>query len=507
LAAPLQHRLSPLAFSLTLAATIGCNGDDVIAPPTTGTLEITTSTTGEEPDQDGYSVQLDAEPAQAIGLEATVTRTDVAVGSHTVLLGEVAGNCEVAGENPRPVSIAGGDTIRINFTVTCTATTGGLEITTATTGTGTDADGYTVSIDGEPEQAIGINAVLPVPGVPAGRHEVTLGGLDAECTVSGENPSAVIIRAGTTESISFSVTCTAPAPVPSWSPMRSGTNAIFNAVWGTSGSDVFAVGEHGPGFGGSSIHHYDGLAWSQQFFEENIVLEGVWGSSGTDVFAVGGEFLGAGALYHYDGSAWSAMTGLELPDPWYSDVWGTSPTNVYAVGEYFDGRDLTLIAQYDGTAWSEMVLDNPDFRIAQGIHGTSPTDIFVVGYYFPQDAWFVLHYDGTQWTDTAVEGGAMFDVWANSPTDVFAVGTDENGGAIWHYDGSSWTQMEVPRTQSLSAVWGTSGSDVYAVGPKILHYDGTEWTEVNERGGADVWGSSASDVFVVGSNGRILHGP
>ena len=32
-------------------------------------------------------------------------------------------------------------------------------------------------------------------------------------------------------------------------------------------------------------------------------LYGVWGSSGSDVFAVGG----AGTIVHYDGMAWSAM--------------------------------------------------------------------------------------------------------------------------------------------------------------------------------------------------------
>jgi hypothetical protein len=59
----------------------------------------------------------------------------------------------------------------------------------------------------------------------------------------------------------------------------------------------------------------------------------------------------------------------------------------------------------------------------------------------------------------------------------------------------------------LSGVWGSSGSDVYAVGYTILHYDGRAWSSICSGipllGG--VWGSSGSDVFAVGPGGTILH--
>jgi hypothetical protein len=62
-------------------------------------------------------------------------------------------------------------------------------------------------------------------------------------------------------------------------------------VWGSSGSDVFAVGNYG------TIVHYDGATCTAMSSGTSVWLSGVWGSSGSDVFAVGE----GGTILHYDG--------------------------------------------------------------------------------------------------------------------------------------------------------------------------------------------------------------
>ena len=60
------------------------------------------------------------------------------------------------------------------------------------------------------------------------------------------------------------------------------------------------------------------------------LLFGIWGSSATDVFAVGRR----GTILHYNGSNWSPMTSGTTTD--LVDVWGSSSNDVFAVGDNWD---------------------------------------------------------------------------------------------------------------------------------------------------------------------------
>jgi hypothetical protein len=73
---------------------------------------------------------------------------------------------------------------------------------------------------------------------------------------------------------------------PVWSALNSGTASMLYGVWGSSPSDVFAVGNVG------TILHYNGSAWSAMSSGTTRELVGVWGNSATDVFAGGALYLG-----------------------------------------------------------------------------------------------------------------------------------------------------------------------------------------------------------------------
>ena len=85
---------------------------------------------------------------------------------------------------------------------------------------------------------------------------------------------------------------------------------------------------------------------------------------------------------------------------------------------------------------------------------------------------------------------------------------EELHALVMHYDGLSWSRAEPLSTYewALNDIWGSSSSDVYAVGPTtVLHYDGTRWTKLPLSGGDRVWGTSPRDVFVLQAH-AILHG-
>ena len=124
-----------------------------------------------------------------------------------------------------------------------------------------------------------------------------------------------------------------------------------------------------------------------------------------------------------------------------------------------------------------------------------------------------MHYDGSAWSlETSNTQNNLYGVWGSSSTDVFAVGAN---ATIVHFDGTEWSPMNTGTTgvfTDLYGVWGSSSTNVYAVGALgvIVHYDGNTWSSLSS--GDDtrydlhgVWGSSATNIFVVGNNGTILN--
>jgi hypothetical protein len=306
-----------------------------------------------------------------------------------------------------------------------------------------------------------------------------------------------------------------------WVEQISGTTQNLRDVWGSSASDVFAVGE------GGTILHHDGNKWSIQGSgtadPSHLFLGAVWGSSSTDVFAtrigIPVPFDTRGAILHFDGTRWSAPFVLPLFVP--NGVWGSSARDVFVVGSSVSGTGAIL--HFDGTTWSAETLANTPPLTS--VWGSSSTNVIAVG-----SSAIVVRYDGSRWTHE-YEGGPpwyLSGVWGSSANDVFAVGEvmDFNGGSgaglVLHYDGARWTRMAIPAIANLilTDVWGASSMDVFSVGRvnvdlntgqvqgTILHYDGARWSrEAAEAFGplAAIWGTGG-DVFAVGAGGLIVRG-
>jgi hypothetical protein len=276
--------------------------------------------------------------------------------------------------------------------------------------------------------------------------------------------------------------------------------------------------------------HYDGTTWSPMASGTTLPLQCVWGSSGSDVYAVG-----VGTIIYFDGSAWSNVPNVpEAGNVNFDGVWGTSPSDVLAVGgDQSSGR--AVIMHYNGTMWSVQWTAGASLGLSQlrGVWGSADSGVFAVGEWSldnyppspPVTGGFVVDKDGASWTTSANSDmfGPFLAVWGTSHSDVFAVGWIPNetgnpgGNQIVHYDGVSWSDMAVP-TQDVAAVygiWGTSSSDVFAIGQYyklafIDHYDGSSWSQLitSPFQFLGLWGGFAADVFVVGCDGNaglIVH--
>jgi hypothetical protein len=180
-----------------------------------GAIEVTVATTGAEPDPNGYRLNVDDTRDFPTSANASLTLGSLDPRTHLLRLDDVASNCQVAGANPRNVTVAAGRASSTTFTVTCVQFTGSIRVTTATTGEEVDPDGYAVVVDqdeyypqeGEPIARDGSVMFLRVPG---GEHTVSLEDVARNCTVSGENPRPTSVSPGAETAVAFVIQCERP---------------------------------------------------------------------------------------------------------------------------------------------------------------------------------------------------------------------------------------------------------------------------------------------------------
>ena len=219
-------------------------------PPTeTGTLVVSTSTVGDDPDQDGYLLTVD----EVDSLEVKPMGTAVialAAGRHTLNLLGVASQCSVAAGTVLEVEVSPRDTTPVMFAVTCPAS--GARVTITTTGLDFGQDEYRVAVDGGDRGIISRNATVFIR-LEAGSRTIALTGLPPNCAVDGPGSRTVTIVTGEVAPIQFAVICTATTGVIGVRVSGSGAGAEHEVR--LDGVTAFLVRERGYAGGVSAGNH------------------------------------------------------------------------------------------------------------------------------------------------------------------------------------------------------------------------------------------------------------
>jgi hypothetical protein len=300
--------------------------------------------------------------------------------------------------------------------------------------------------------------------------------LNAACS-SGQNP-----HAGTSYS--------------KWERMNSGTSAFLSDVWGTSSTNVYAVGRDESDKG--VILHYDGQSWQPMVLPANTpVLYNIWGRSETEIYAT---VFGQPPL-RFDGQAWSPDTRIRLSG---DKIWGYPPEDAIYVAdshtvEYIKGASRSYVVN---SGW---LLD---------ITGTCTGNAYLSGHH----GYVARVRDGVVVADLHGEAEYPFhELWAAADDSLYASipGTESATEPQYmaHYNGSTWSYESYPAKALMFAVWGTSDFNVFAGGSGgvIIRYDGGSWERMDTGGSDDediygIWGTpDGSSVFAVGEAGVILH--
>ncbi len=188
-------------------------------------------------------------------------------------------------------------------------------------------------------------------------------------------------------------------------------------------------------------------------------LNAIWGTSPSDVYAVGDT----GTILHYNGTDWSAepsnTTGQLL------SIWGSSPANIYVVGNEETGvnRATLLRKKTIGTTWEfeeavDYITQAPfDYNLTT-VWGLSASKVYVSDEY--GDPYV---FDGTGWIKfepvPPVGSYPLTGIWAVNSTTLFV--TDQNSNDVSRYgkDGTNdWTYVSTECTGNLNEIWGISST-------------------------------------------------
>jgi hypothetical protein len=162
-------------------------------------------------------------------------------------------------------------------------------------------------------------------------------------------------------------------------------------------------------------------------------------------------------------------------------LWGTSERDVWAVGaDAGDGSGPLVLHRENGSfARLDTGESSGDLWWVYGFDGGP---VFLGG-----SGGTILRYQGGAFERMSTPGtGVVFGLWGSSPSEMWAVGGEAGGsqGAFaWRLEGDAWTPApgfpsDLAATDALWKVFGRGASDVWMVGTggKMLHYDGAVLT-------------------------------
>ena len=110
------------------------------------------------------------------------------------------------------------------------------------------------------------------------------------------------------------------------------------------------------------------------------------------------------------------------------------------------------------------------------------------------------------WYHPLPQGNALSGLWGSSASDLWAVG---DAGTALHYDGQTWSLVPATTTKNLNGVFAPAQGQAVVVGDggTILRWNGTAFA--SESSGTtsnlnSVWGTANNYVYAVGDGGTIV---
>ena len=214
-----------------------------------GAIRVTVATTGVDTDGDGYRVHVVLGPIRAIGINETITLTGIRPGVYTLQLDGMAANCALQGDGPGPIEVVAGRTTNVTLAVTCTATTGSVQVTIMTAGVDF-VGGYVVTVSrGRRDGGSWLGTQFPVSSngatwitrVPVGQQFLTLREVPPNCDERDGFRRDVSVASSDSMEVVFDLVCVPATPLVYVKPSADGTANIAIASSNGTGEKLLTM--------------------------------------------------------------------------------------------------------------------------------------------------------------------------------------------------------------------------------------------------------------------------
>lgn len=302
----------------------------------------------------------------------------------------------------------------------------------------------------------------------------------------------------------------------------SDTPSSMYSIWGASASNIYVCGYSLLSGRQGAMFHYDGKGWTNVATlpspDYNDFSE-IIGFGESDIWMAGLRFfiepgLDSAVVLHYNGRSWNQMLPSHLGVRALRSAWGTSSQNLY-----FGSRDGKII-HFNGSTWS---VDTLHLGLSVTALGGDDENVFAFGTTGNTIMAFKRSKDGAwQLLDQQPEGEHDFDprfglysIYTASRSVYYS-----SSAGVFRWENNKWEKI-FGGLVVLTAINGTGPSNIFAVGrntrgPAMYHWDGTTWEKINLPEGIvpedvllyGIWtdGKEAFSVGNIAGKSYVLHG-
>ncbi len=281
-----------------------------------------------------------------------------------------------------------------------------------------------------------------------------------------------------------------------WGAVSSGgvpASVALKGVWGTSETNMFAVGNPG------TVAHRSSSGWKNESVPATFAK---WPFS-----AVGGHskrvFIAAGANI------------LERTGPGNIAKHKTTGGSMFTIGGNFGKGILATgtggqVYKFDGSSWAKLAVDPPISNTIQGIWGDGSANVWLGAadtVHKMEGATGNLVKAATR-TLTDSSKPNIVDIYS-SASHVFAVSITPKGKVHHRSPNGQWSALSPGNAQALFGVWGDSITSIWVVGRDgIWFYNGNGFKKVHSaaknQGLTAIFGLGPKKVWAVGEGGTVM---